>query len=306
MITSTRKLTRNKKSKKYRYSGITIGPKKFKPSQIKFYIILLPFVAYMLLPICYIFFHAFKRPDELFAFPPIFITRRPTLENFKALFQMMKSSNIPASRYLFNNIIITISVMVLSIITSVMAGYALSKKRFRGQETIFTINIVALMFVPVAVTIPRFLVVENLGLIDTYLAHILPSIAVPVEMFLIKQFIDQLPDSLIEAAQIDGANDIYIIRKIVFPMIKPAVTTVAILTFQTVWNDVTTSRIYINDETLRTFAFYFGNLSSVAGNVVAGQGMAAAAALIMFIPNLVIFIFMQSKVLNTMAYSGIR
>lgn len=298
----TKRISNKKRSSRYR--GITIGPRKFEPGQIKFYIVLLPFIAFSMLPIIYIFFHAFKGLDELFAFPPKFITRRPTWENFKNLFDMISDSNIPASRYIFNSLFITAAVLVLSIIISVMTGYVLSKKKFKGREVIFTVNTLALMFVPTAVAIPRFLVVVRLGLIDTYLAHILPALAVPVGLFLIKQFIDQIPDSLVEAAQIDGANDIYIIRRIIFPLIRPAIATVAILTFQMVWNDAGTSRTYINDESLRTFAFYIGNMSSV--NAVAGQGMSAAAALIMFLPNLIIFIAMQSKVLNTMAHSGIK
>ncbi len=289
-----------------RYTGISIGPEKFHRGQIKFYVILLPFVGFMLLPIIYIFFHALKSTSELFAFPPKFITLRPTADNFRALFRMMSSSNIPAARYLFNNLVVTLAVMGFSIVFSVMAAYALSKKKFRGREAVFTVNQVALMFVPTAVTIPRFLIVAKLGLIDTYWAHILPTIAMPVGLFLLKQFMDQLPDALVEAAQIDGAGDLTIIRRIIVPMVRPAIATIGILSFQLAWGNVETSSIYINDETLRTFAFYIGNISNASGNVVAGQGMSAAAALIMFVPNLLIFILMQSKMLNTMAYSGIK
>ena len=157
-----------------------------------------------------------------------------------------------------------------------------------------------------AVTIPRFLIVSRLNIIDTYWAHILPTLAMPVGLFLIKQFIDQIPNELVEAAEIDGAGDLTILRKIIYPMVKPAIATIGILSFQQAWNNVETSTYYINDETMRTFSFYIGNLTNVSGNVVAGQGMSAAAALIMFLPNLIIFIFMQSKMLNTMAYSGIK
>jgi ABC-type glycerol-3-phosphate transport system permease component len=118
--------------------------------------------------------------------------------------------------------------------------------------------------------------------------------------------VDQIPDSLLDAASIDGANDFVLFRKIIFPMIKPALATVAILAFQLAWNNIETSVIFMNDESLKTFAFYMNTLTSKLENNVAGQGMAAAAGLIMFIPNLVIFIFMQSKVINTMAHSGLK
>ena len=124
-------------------------------------------------------------------------------------------------------------------------------------------------------------------------------------MFLIKQFIDQIPNDLIEAAKIDGATHFQIYLKIILPLITPAIATIAIISFQIVWNNAETSVIYINRESLKTFAFYMSTLTTT-GNAVAGQGMAAAAALIMFLPNLVIFIFLQSKVMNTMAHSGLK
>jgi multiple sugar transport system permease protein len=162
------------------------------------------------------------------------------------------------------------------------------------------------MFVPAAVGIPRYLLIDEIGLLDTFFAHIFPLLAMPVGLFLVKQFIDQIPNELIEAAQIDGASDYTIFLKIIIPLVKPAIATIAILSFQLVWNNAETSTLYVNDESLKTFAFYMGTLASQEGNTVAGQGMAAAAALIMFIPNLIIFIFLQSKVMNTMAHSGIK
>jgi multiple sugar transport system permease protein len=125
-------------------------------------------------------------------------------------------------------------------------------------------------------------------------------------MFLLKQFIDQVPNELIESAKIDGASEMEIFFKIVFPIILPAVATVGILAFQVLWNDTGTSILYINDESKRTLAFFMMSLTSAQGNTVAGQGMAAAASLIMFIPNLILFVFLQSRVMNTMAHSGIK
>jgi len=174
------------------------------------------------------------------------------------------------------------------------------------KKVIFEANIIAMMFVPAAVTIPRYFIIDKLGLTDQILGHILPLLALPVSVFLVKQFVDQIPDSLIDAASIDGANDFILFKSIILPMIKPALATVAILSFQMAWNNVETSVIYMNDENIKTFAFYMSTLVSQIENNIAGQGMAAAAALFMFIPNLIIFIFMQSKVINTMAHSGLK
>ncbi len=294
-----------------RFSGVHnrgINPKGFHVSQLKFYVILLPLAALMLLPIIFIFSHAFKPPDELFAYPPRFFVVNPTFKNFTDLFSKMSNSGVPVSRYLFNSILITVVTVAASIVVSSTAAYALSKKRFGLKKALFAINTIALMFVPIAVTIPRFLIINNLGLLDTFLVHILPGLAMPVGLFLIKQFIDGIPDEVIEAAQIDGASDIEIYWRIILPMIRPALATIAILTFQAAWNNADISSTYINTESLKTFAFYLGTLTatSTGANAVAGQGIAAAASLIMFLPNLVIFIFLQSQVMSTMSHSGLK
>ena len=294
-----------------RYSGIYnsgINPKGFHTGQIKFYVVLLPLVVFMILPILFIFSHALKPPDELFAYPPRFFVTNPTFKNFTDLFSRMSSSGIPVSRYLFNSILITIVTVVVSIVVSTTAAYALSKKRFKLKKVLFAINTVALMFVPIAVTIPRFLIIERLTLMDTFWVHILPVLALPVGLFLIKQFIDGIPDEVVEAAQIDGASDVWIYWQIILPMIKPAIATIAILTFQATWNNADTSTLYVTSESLKTFAFYLTTLTTTTAgaNAVAGQGMAAAATLIMFLPNLIIFIFLQSQVMNTMSHSGLK
>lgn len=294
-----------------RYSGIHnsgINPKGFHTSQLKFYVILAPLVLFMLLPIIFVFSHAFKPPDELFAYPPRFFVTNPTVKNFTDLFSRMSTSGVPVSRYLFNSVLITIVTVAASIVVSTTAAYALSKKRFKLKKTLFTINTVALMFVPIAVTIPRFLIIERLNLMDTFLVHILPALALPVGLFLIKQFIDGIPDEVVEAAQIDGASDVWIYWRIILPMIKPAIATIAILTFQATWNNADTSTLYVTTESLKSFAFYLTTLTTTAAgaNAVAGQGMAAAASLIMFLPNLLIFIFLQSQVMSTMSHSGLK
>jgi ABC-type glycerol-3-phosphate transport system permease component len=259
----------------------------------------------MVLPILYIFNHAFKPLDELFLFPPRFFVSRPTFDNFNDLFSIASQTGIPLTRYLFNSLVITSLVVILSIFVSSLSGYALSKLQFKFKKSLLTINNIALMFVGASVVIPRYLVIERLGLIDSFWVHILPGLAIPVGLFLIKQFIDQIPNDLIEAAKIDGATHFQIYLKIILPLITPAIATIAIISFQIVWNNAETSVIYINRESLKTFAFYMSTLTTT-GNAVAGQGMAAAAALIMFLPNLVIFIFLQSKVMNTMAHSGLK
>ncbi|TYS66940.1 carbohydrate ABC transporter permease [Sutcliffiella horikoshii] len=289
------------------FHGTKINPDRFHKSQLKFYAFLIPLAIFMAMPIVFVFSHAFKPIDELFAYPPRFFVQKPTMQNFIDLMNNTSTSGVPMSRYLFNSISITLIVVFVTVLISTMAGYALSKKRFKLKKTIFEINTLALMFVSAAVVIPRYLLIEKVGLLDTFLVHIFPLIAMPIGLFLVKQFIDQIPNELIEAAQMDGATDYQIFRKIIIPLVKPAIATIAILSFQLVWNNTETSTLFVDNENLKTFAFYMSTLTSAtSGNTVAGQGMAAAASLIMFIPNLIIFIILQSQVMNTMAHSGIK
>ncbi len=289
------------------YKGHRMNPDKFEKSQIKIYLFVIPLALITGLPIVYIFFHAFKPMEELFAFPPKFITTNPTLDNFRQLFKASRSAGIPLSKYVFNSVLVTVSVVFASIILSSAAAYAMSKLKFKGRDTVFNLNQIAIMFVPVAVMIPRYLVVEFLGLTDTYWSQILPLIPLPVSVFLLKQFVDTVPDSLIEAAYMDGATEIHIYSKIILPMIKPAIATAAIMVFQQVWGAMEASNYYINDESLKSLTFYMNTLASASTtNTVAGQGVQAAASLIMFVPNLVLFCILQRHVMNTMAHSGIK
>ncbi|MBN3490401.1 carbohydrate ABC transporter permease [Acholeplasma equirhinis] len=288
------------------YQGTKINPTNFHPSQLKFYLVIVPLAIFMLLPIIFILNHAFKPQSELFAYPPRFFVVNPTFDNFTQLATVANASGVPFSRYLVNSILVTVSGVVLTILFTGLSAYGLSKLKFKGKKLLFELNTLALMFVPIAVQIPRYLIIAQMGLIDNYLVHILPVVVMPVAMFLLKQFIDQVPNELIESAKIDGATEMQIFFKIIIPIIMPAVTTVGILAFQALWNDVSASTLYIDDESKRTLAFFMMSLTASQGNTVAGQGMAAAAGLIMFLPNLLLFIFLQGKVMNTMAHSGIK
>ncbi len=247
---------------------------------------------------------AFKPLGELFAFPPTIIAKNPTLDNFKDLFALSGTTGVPMSRYLLNSLIVTLLTVVLNIVITITAAYAFSKKKFGANKALFGLNQLALMFVPTAVAVPRYIVIVRMGMIDTWWAHILPLIAMPVGLFLVKQFVDQIPDALIEAAVMDGAGDITIIFKVIIPLTKPALATSVVLTFQQVWGAVEASNNFITDDSMRTLAFYLNSIAT--NNTVAAQGMVAAASVILFVPTLVIFICMQSQVMNTMSHSGIK
>lgn len=293
-----------KRKRSNTYLGSVIDPQTFGKGQIKFYAVLLPLAAFMILPVIMIVNRAFMPLGELFAFPPHILAHDPTLTNFKSLFQLSSTTGVPFLRYLFNSIIVTLLTVLLNLAITILGAYTFSKKRFHGKAVLFEINQLALMFVPTAVAISRYIVITKLDLMDTWLVHVLPLAAMPVGLFLVKQFTDQIPDALIEAAVIDGANEATIIFKIVTPLIRPALATSIVLTFQQVWMAVEASNNYITNDSMRTLAYYLSSLST--NNTVAAAGMTAAASLILFVPNLIIFICMQSQVMNTMSHSGIK
>lgn len=286
------------------FQGNRINPTRFSSGQIKFHIIAFPLSIFMILPVVFIIGNAFKPLGELFRFPPSLLVHNPTLDNFKNLLNLAGSTGIPMSRYFLNSLIVTVLTVVLNLIITIMAAYVLSKKKFKIKGALWELNQMALMFVATAVSIPRYLIIVNMGAYNTWFAHILPLIAVPTSLFLVKQFVDGIPDALIEAAVVDGAGDITILRKVIIPLTKPALATSVVLTFQQVWQNVESSNNYITNEALRTLTYYVNSIG--VNNAMASAGIVAAAQLIMFVPNLIIFICMQSKVMNTMSHSGIK
>lgn len=287
------------------YKGKRINPKKFERSQIKILVIILPLVLFMAMPLIFIINHAFKPMEELFAFPPTFFVKNATIDNFTKLIKFSRASGIPLSRYVANSLVVTVLTVGLALLLTTMSAFALAKIKFKGRNMLTQINQLAIMFVGTAVLIPRYLVICYTGMIDTVWAHVLPLVAMPVALFLVKQFVEQVPDSLLEAAYMDGATDWQVYCRVIIPMIKPAIATAAILVFQQVWTNMETSNYFMNDDSMKTLTFYMNTLVN-ANNTVAGQGVAAAASLIMFVPNLVLFIILQNKVMNTMASSGIK
>lgn len=288
------------------FKGTQINPDRFHKSQIKFYLILLPIILVMVLPLIYIVNHAFKPYDELFAYPPRFLVRRPTFENFRLLFTMVSSSGVPFSRYLFNSVLVAVAVLILSVFISTGAAYAFEMLQFKAKDLLYKFNMLSMMFVAVAFAIPRYIIINWLGVTDTFVAHIIPFLAAPVGIFLIRQYMKSIPKELIEASKVDGANDYQIFMRIVVPLVKPAMATMGILTFQAVWTYSESSELYIDKESLRTLPYFISTITQATGNVVAAQGISAAASLIMFLPMLFIFIYFQSRVINTMSHSGIK
>jgi len=262
--------------------------------------------AFMSIPIIFILNHAFKPQSELFLFPPRIFVQDPSFRNFEILLLHASNAAVPFTRYLFNSIVVVALTLVGVIVVSTMAAYVIAKYRFHFKGLIMGMITLSLMFAPETVSIPRYLIISGLHINDTYFGHILPALASPVAVFMLIGFISQIPNELLEAAKIDGASQLGIFTKMVLPLSIPAIATISILTFQGAWGDVEPSTLFMQSETMRTLAFYVNSLISGLQNSVAGQNMAAAAGLLMFIPNLIIFLLFQKRVMETMVHSGIK
>lgn len=269
-------------------------------------VILVLMSIFLLLPLIYIFNHAFKPYEELFIYPPNIFVRHPTIQSFLELASITKGTAVPITRYLFNSVIATGLGVIAIVIASAMCAYPISKHKFPGHKFIFATILLTLLFVPETVSIPRYLIISHLGIFNTYWAHVLPLVAVPTGVFLMKQFIDQLPDELLDSARMDGAKELVLFLRIVIPVVMPAIMTVSIIAFNSTWLSTEASENFIQDEELKTFQFYVQTLTSGLANSVSRQGAAAAAAMILFLPNFVMFLAFQSKVIATMAHSGIK
>ena len=266
------------------------------------FLVLGVFSVLMLLPMIYAFSNALKPLDELFIYPPRFFARNPNLQNFKTLFLLFDNARVPLSRYLFNTVFVTVVGTAGQVIVSSMCAYAIAKLRFPGREVIFRIIVVSLMFNSVVTGITNFLVIRALGFLDTYWAVIVPTFSSSLGLYLMKQFMEQMvPDTVLEAAKIDGAGAGYTFFRIVMPMVRPAWLTLIIFAFQSLWN--TGASPYVFSEQYKTVNYA---LSQVLAGGVARTGAAAAGTVLTMLVPIVMFLFTQSNVVETMATSGMK
>ena len=261
---------------------------------------------FMGMPLFYSIASAFKPPEEIYLFPPKFYAVHPTLNNFKQLSQMVSNLWVPFSRYLYNSLFISIVTTFFSVFIGAMAAYPFAKHKFVGRNVLWQLIMVTLLFSGGVTALPSYIIKARLGLVNSYWVMILPAIAVPLQMFLMRQFMMQLPDSLLEAARLDGAGEFRIFSSIILPNVKPAWMTVMVLAFQNIWNGSAggaDSTTVIFDEAYKMLPAV---LSQIQTGGYARMGVAAAASLLLMLPPMIAFVVNQSKMLQTMAHSGIK
>ena len=289
------------------YAIITLlAPKRRKPNRsfwgdLGIYIMLVIVAIAMVFPMVFSIAASLKPLDELFRFPPKVFAQHPTLDNFSDLFVTLSQSFVPFSRYLVNTVFITFVGTAGHLIIASMAAFVLAKYDFPGGKTFFSIIVTALMFSGYVTGIPNYVIMSRLHMIDTYWAIILPAFAAPIGLFLMKQFMENLPTALIEAAHLDGAGEFRIFWTIIMPNVKPAWLTMIIFSVQNLWNNSASTVIY--SEAKKTLVYA---LQQIQAGGVARTGQAAAVQVITMAVPIVIFVLSQRQILETMASSGLK
>ncbi len=264
-------------------------------------LVLVFFGLFSLFPLIFTVVNAFKPLSEIFIIPPKMTVENPTLNNFFDLATIVESFNVPLSRYIFNTGVITVLGTFGTVLLGSMAAFPLAKYTFPGSKLMSNIIVYALMFNASVTAIPNYLIMSKLGMIDTYWAVILPAIGSTLGLYLMKNFMVQIPDEMLEAAKIDGAGEFKTYWSVVMPLCKPAWITLIILSFQQMWG--TTGGVFIYTEELKPVTYVLQQL--VSGGI-SRTGVSSAISFIMLLVPITVFVLSQSNVIETMATSGVK
>lgn len=275
--------------------------KRSIPGTILLALFLLVVGFLMAFPLIYTIASSLKPPEEFFIFPPRILVDNPTLKNYVQLGSVLSNMWVPFERYLFNSVFVSIVSTVVYIFIVTLAAYPLSKHNFPGKSSLNSIITLALMFTATVTAIPQYIILSLFGWVDTYQGLIIPSLASTMGVFLCVQYMEVIPQAIIESGRIDGAGEYRIWWNLIMPNIKPVIFTAVIFQFQAVW--ATTGGNLIFNEALKTLPSAMGQIASAG---IARAGVGSASAILLMIPPVLVFIISQSNVMETMAHSGIK
>jgi multiple sugar transport system permease protein len=241
--------------------------------------------AATLVPLAWMTAASFMSPGEANTFPPRFLPREPTFDNYVALF-----TRIDLARHFLNSVVITVTATLASVVLNSLAGYAFGKLRFPGRDRIFRTLTLALVIPAQVGMLPLFLLLRELGVVNTYAGVLVPYLASVFAIFLIRQYVLSVPDDLLDAARVDGAGEFRIFREIVFPVIKPILATLATFTCLSVWNDFLWPLIILSDSSKYTLPVA---LASLVGEHVQDTELMMAGSVVTIVPALVVFLVFQ-------------
>jgi len=262
-------------------------------------VVTLGFVA-VVTPFVWMILGSFKPQAELLRVPPTWWPEKPTLDNYRTLFN---KESFP--RYFLNSTVVAICVTVANVAFCSMVGYALAKLKFRGKKLVFALVMGTLMIPGMVTFVPLFVLVANLGMVDTYPGLILPFLVTPFGVFLMRQFIIELPDDLLDAGRIDGAGELRIFRQIILPLCGPGLATLGILTFLGSWNNFLWPLVVAQTQEHYTLPVALA-LFSKNQQVIPNYGLLLAGATVVVVPVLIVFLIFQRRFIEGIATTGIK
>ncbi|GLQ53234.1 carbohydrate ABC transporter permease [Devosia nitrariae] len=253
-----------------------------------------------LLPFVWVLLGAFKSQAEIMAAPGAWLPRNFTnLANFLTLF-----TERMFGRYMANSLLVSAATVITNVLFATMAGYALAKLEFPGHKLVFGCVLAAMMVPYVALFVPQFVIIVQMGLVNTLTAVVLPIAVMPIGVFIMRQFADSVPDELLEAARLDGAGEFTIFFRIFLPLVGPAIATVAIITFLNSWNYFLWSLIVAQNQ--ETYTLPVGLAVASQGARSTEYGLLLAGAIVVLMPVLILFLFLQKYFVQGIAGTGIK
>ena len=270
--------------------------KKF--AAVAFHLLPLVGAVLTLIPLLWMIAASFMAPGEANAVPPPFWPADPTWGRYVSLF-----TRLDMARHFLNSVIVTVGATVLSVLINGMAGYAFGKLRFRGRDRIFGALVTGLVVPAQIGMLPLFLLLRELGLVNTYAGVLIPYLASVFGIFLIRQYVLGVPDDLLDAARIDGAGEFKIFWTIVFPLIRPILVTLATFSFLGAWNDFLWPLIILTDTSKQTLPVALANL---AGEHVQDTELMMAGAVITILPALLVFLAFQKTYVRGITAGGVK
>jgi multiple sugar transport system permease protein len=268
-------------------------------TQVFTYIGLILGLALTLLPFLWMALGAFKTQGEILQRPITWWPQDPTMENFTRWFV-----DLGLDRFFLNSLIVAGVTVLGNLVFCSMVGYALAKMDFPGKRVLFAAVMIMLMVPGVVTFVPLFVMVANMGLVNTYPALILPFLTSPLGVFLMRQFIGGIPDSLIEAARIDGAGELRIFARVVLPLCGPPLATMGILTFLASWNNFLWPLVSAQSEEMYTLPVAISLFSTGANGTQ--YGLLVAGAVLVILPVLLLFVLLQRFFIQGLAMTGIK
>jgi multiple sugar transport system permease protein len=263
------------------------------------YIVLTVGLAVWLIPFAWMVLGSFKTQKEILQKPPTWLPQDPTTQNFEQWFGPLNFGD-----FFMNSLIVAVITVLGNLVFCSMVGYALAKMDFPGKKILFGVVMITLMVPGVVTFVPLFVMVSKLGLVNSYAALILPFLTAPLGVFLMRQFMQGIPDALIEAARIDGAGEFRIFARVVMPLCGPPLATLAILTFLTSWNNFLWPLVASQSESMYTLPVALSLYST--GQNATNYGLLLAGSVLVIAPILLLFVFLQRYFIQGIATAGLK